>query len=287
MTPVVALTIAGSDSGGGAGAQADLLTFAAHGVHGACALSAVTAQNTNGVQGIVEIDPDFVAAQVRSVVSDLAVRAVKTGMLATGATVRCVTRLAADGVLPNLVVDPVLAATSGQPLLAREGVAAYRELLALATVVTPNLEEAAALTGRAPDDLGSIDAMAAAAAEIRSLGPTVVVVTGGHLAATPNGASRGSGVPGEVPDVVAGPHGVVVLRGARIDTLNDHGTGCTLSAAVAARLALGDDPLAAVRAARRYVRTALAGARGWRIGTGRGPLAHPRAPGRRVSAPSE
>ncbi|HEY3941001.1 MAG TPA: bifunctional hydroxymethylpyrimidine kinase/phosphomethylpyrimidine kinase [Acidimicrobiales bacterium] len=263
MTPTVLLTIAGSDSGGGAGLQADLATFAAHGVHGACALTAVTAQNTTGVYGVVRLDPTFVVQQVTTVCEDLDVRAVKTGMLASSDTVAAVAALAARGMLPHLVVDPVLVSSTGHLLMDEGGVGAYRDqLLAHADVATPNLREAAVLTGRAPDALRSLEDMVAAAHEIRSLGAATVVVKGGHL---------GTAVS---PDVVDGPGGLTVLEGTRIATSNDHGTGCSLSAAIAVGLAGGLDALGAIRAAKAYVALGLAGAAGWEMGSGHGPIDH-------------
>jgi hydroxymethylpyrimidine/phosphomethylpyrimidine kinase len=265
VTPLVVLTIAGSDSGGGAGVQADLKTFAAHGLYGTCALSAVTAQHTAGVKGVVVLSPTFVVDQVEAVVADLAPVAVKTGMLANPAIAAAVSDLAASGLLPNLVVDPVLVSTSGDRLMDDGGVDAYRtQLFPLATVVTPNLKEAALLTGRSPTQLQSVAALKKVAEELRSLGPVAVVVKGGHFAGDPAGA----------PDVVAGPDGTVVLEGMRIETTNDHGTGCTLSAAIAANLALGADPLTSVSRAKRYVEGALAGAASWRLGAGHGPIDH-------------
>ena len=272
MTPVVALSIAGSDSGAGAGVQADLKTFAAHGVYGTCAVTAVTAQNTLGVSDVVAIGAPFVTAQVLAVVTDFPVRAVKTGMLCGPDIVRAVAELAADGRLPNLVVDPVLVSSSGHPLLAEGGLDAYSALLPHAVVATPNLEEAAALTGRPLSDLRSVDGMARAAAELRAAGPAVVVVTGGHLPGAGGHPPPGT-TPG-APDVVAGPDGTVVLDGPRIVTRNDHGTGCTFSAAIAAHLALGHPALEAVRRGHDYVRRALAASAGWRLGAGRGPLDH-------------
>ncbi len=263
MTPTVVLTIAGSDSGGGAGLQADLATFAALGVHGACAVTAVTAQNTVAVRAVVRLDASFVVAQVDAVCEDLTVAATKTGMLATSETVGAVGQLAARGQLPNLVVDPVLVSSTGHLLMDEGGVSAYRDLLlGYALVATPNLREAAVLTGKAPDALVSVEDMVAAAEEIRSLGAITVVVKGGHLAA-----------PGS-PDVVAGPDGVTVLGGSRIETANDHGTGCSLSAAIAVGLANGLDPLSAIRAGKAYVARALAGSAGWRLGSGHGPVDH-------------
>ena len=268
MTPRIALTIAGSDSGGGAGLQADLRTFAAHGVHGCCAVTAVTAQHTAAVLGVVAIDPSFVVDQIEAVRADLAPQAVKTGMLATPATVAAVAELAAAGALVNLVVDPVLVSSSGHALMGEGGVRSYRELLLPhAAVATPNLREAAVLTGRPLRALASTSAMVEAAEEIRSLGTSLVVVKGGHFA-------RAGGDGGRSPDVVAGPSGTVILEADRVATVNDHGTGCSLSAAVAANLALGRDPEAAVRAAKAFVHRALTGASGWRLGAGHGPIDH-------------
>ncbi len=271
VTPTVALTIAGSDSGGCAGIEADLKTFAAFGLHGAVALSAVTAQHTRAVLGVVALDPSFVTAQIDAVVDDLSPKAVKTGMLATPAIVAAVADEARAGRLHNLVVDPVLVSTSGHPLMDPGGVDANRDLLLPhAAVLTPNLAEAAMLTGRPPDALATTEDMASAASELRALGAQMVVVKGGHL-------DRRAGGPREPigsPDVVAGPEGTVVLAGDRVATGNDHGSGCTLSAAIAAGLALGTAPIDAVAAAKDYVRRALCGAVGWRLGSGRGPLDH-------------
>jgi hydroxymethylpyrimidine kinase/phosphomethylpyrimidine kinase len=261
-TPRTALTIAGSDSGGGAGAQADLKTFAAHGVHGACALTAVTAQNTAEVRGVVALEPSFVRLQVETVLDDLDVRSTKTGMLANAAVVAEVAALAAEGRLPRLVVDPVLVTSSGHRLLEPDGVAAYLELLLPhATVVTPNLHEAAAFGGTDVAELAEVGARIEVAEKIRAAGPLWVVVKGGHLTDSAD-------------DVVAGPDGTSVLEGARVASGNDHGTGCTLSAATAANLALGMSVPDALRAAKSFVTRALAGAAGWRLGSGHGPLDH-------------
>jgi len=261
-TPPTALTIAGSDSGGGAGIQADLKTFAAHGVHGTSALTAITAQNTTHVRGVVALDADFVRLQIETVLDDFAVLSVKTGMLAHRATVDAVADLAEAGQLPNLVVDPVLVSSSGQALMAPEGLAAYLErLLPHALVVTPNLREAGALTGIDVAALMSVPAMIEAAELIRARGARYVVVKGGHLTDAAH-------------DVVAGPGGVTVLEAVRVVTGNDHGTGCSLSAAVAARLARGDNVLEAVRGAKAFVAQGLAGAAGWRLGAGHGPIDH-------------
>ena len=261
-TPPAALTIAGSDSGGGAGAQADLKTFAALRVHGTSALTAVTAQNTMGVRGSVALDPAFVRLQIEAVLDDFAVRSVKTGMLADGAIVAEVACLAEQGRLPGLVVDPVLVSSTGHSLLASDGVAAYLErLLPQALVATPNLREAAVLGQTTVDALVPLEARVAVAEEIRARGARWVVVKGGHLTDSAD-------------DVVVGPEGVTVLPGTRVETGNDHGTGCSLSAAITAHLAQGDEVLDAITAAKDSVRRALAGSAGWRLGAGHGPVDH-------------
>lgn len=282
MTPVVALTVAGSDSGGGAGIQADLKTFAAMGVHGACAVTAVTAQHTTAVVAVTPVDPEMVTAQVQAVLDDLGAAAVKTGMLATPATVAAVADLAAAGRLPNLVVDPVLVSSTGHALMDEGGVEAYRRLLLPhAVVATPNLREAALLTGRRLADLGTVDAMTEAAQELRSLGAATVVVKGGHLPAAVSAAPSPTGKKPRIeggalgcPDVMAGPDGTVVLPAERVVTGNDHGTGCTLSAAIAAGLALGAEPSDAVATAKEFVHRALLGAAEWHLGAGHGPIDH-------------
>jgi hydroxymethylpyrimidine/phosphomethylpyrimidine kinase len=261
-TPPTALTIAGSDSGGGAGAQADLKTFAALRVHGTCALTAVTAQNTAEVRGVVALEPTFVRQQVESVLDDFAVRSVKTGMLATAATVAVVSDLARSGLLPRLVVDPVLVSSTGHRLLEPAGVAAYLEhLLPHALVVTPNLREAAVLGDTDVESLRPLEARVAVAELIRATGARYVVVKGGHLTDSAD-------------DVVAGPDGIRVLPGERVDTGNDHGTGCTLSAAIAAHLAGGVAVPEAITQAKHFVARALAGGAAWRLGSGHGPLDH-------------
>jgi len=262
VTPKVALTVAGSDSGGGAGIQADLKTFAAHGVYGTSAITAVTAQHTAAVLRVAAVDPDMVLAQVHAVLADLPPAAVKTGMLANPAIVRVLAELAERRLLPRLVVDPVLVSTSGDVLMEDGGVEAYRDLLLPhAGVVTPNLAEAALLAGRDPDELDTVEAMADTAEWLRKLGTNVVVVKGGHLER-------------EAVDVLAGPGGVVVLDSERLATRNDHGTGCSLSAAIAAQLALGAPAMTAVERAKSYVHRALSGAADWRLGSGHGPIDH-------------
>jgi hydroxymethylpyrimidine/phosphomethylpyrimidine kinase len=262
-TPLVALTVAGSDSGGGAGMQADLKTFAAHGVFGASALTAVTAQNTAEVRGVVVMEPAFVRLQIETVLRDFDVAAMKTGMLANEGIVNEVAELAAAGVLPPLVVDPVLVSSSGHPLMEPAGVDAYlTRLLPHALVVTPNLREAAVLGATTVEALAAdVEARVEVSEKIRTSGVGWVVVKGGHLTTSAD-------------DVVAGPTGVVVLPGTRVATGNDHGTGCSLSAAIAANLARGLGVLPAVEAAKDYVARALAGGAQWHLGAGHGPLDH-------------
>jgi len=256
----VAMTIAGSDSGGGAGLQADLRTFAAHGVFGTSAVTAVTAQNTAEVRAVHVVEPAFVELQIETVLADLPVASVKTGMLASAATVAAVGRWAADGRLPNLVVDPVLVASTGRPLLGEGGVASYLELLLPhALVVTPNTREAALLTGAPVED---VDGMVRAAHRLVDTGARAVVVKGGHLAG------------GRAPDVVVVDGALHVLDGPRISSPNDHGTGCTLSAATAALLALHTDVLEAITRAKAFVTAALQGSATWHLGAGHGPLDH-------------
>jgi hydroxymethylpyrimidine/phosphomethylpyrimidine kinase len=252
------MTIAGSDSGGGAGLQADLRTFAAHGVHGACAVTAVTAQNSVTVTDYVALDPRMVVAQVEAVVSDMPVAAVKTGMLANRGIVAAVADVVRRHALPHLVVDPVMVAKGGARLLDADAEKAYVEhLFALTEVLTPNLPEAEVLLGR---PVRTREAMREAARALRAQGPRVVVVKGGHLPG------------GEAVDVFYDGERLEELAAPRIDTRHTHGTGCTYSAAVAARLALGEAPLAAVRGAKDYLTEALRGA--YAVGHGHGPVDH-------------
>ena len=230
----VALTIAGSDPGGGAGIQADLRTFAAFGVHGASVIAALTAQDAGGVRAIAEVAPAFVAEQLDTVLGDLEVRAVKTGMLHRAAVIDVLVARR----LPLLVVDPVMAASRGGTLLEPTGVAALRDrLLPLATLVTPNLHEAEVLTGLTVADPAG---MREAARALVALGAGAALVKGGHLA-------------GDAVDVLYDGHGFRELRAPRIEGRRLHGTGCVLSAAIAAGLALGDDLADAVAEAKRYV----------------------------------
>ena len=257
-----ALTSAGSDSGGGAGVQADLKTFAAHGVYGTSAITAVTAQNTLGVTAWEPVSTELVIAQIEAVADDLAPASVKTGMLATAAIVEAVAAAIAGLDLPNLVVDPVMIAKGGDRLLREDAVVSIRtELLKLAEVATPNIPEAEVLAGAS---IRTIDDMRLAARRIRALGPRVVVVKGGHLD-DPSTA-------GFVVDVVCTPDTEFELRGPRIDTRHTHGTGCTFAAAIAAALALGQPMEEALRSARAYLEGAIRHAPG--LGAGHGPLNH-------------
>ncbi len=253
-----ALTIAGSDSGGGAGIQADLKTFAAFGVYGTSAITALTAQNTVAVTGVHVAPPEFVVAQIDAVVSDLGCDAVKTGMLATAAIVEAVAAAIRRHRLPNVVVDPVMVAKSGDHLLAGEAVEAVRRVLVpVARVVTPNIPEAEVLTGLTIRTLA--DAEAAGRAICR-MGAKTVVVKGGHLDRD------------DIVDVLVDGDRSVHLAGPRVPGVHTHGTGCTFAAAIAARLALGDDVEAAARAAQAYVRDAMRA--GVPLGAGHRPLDH-------------
>jgi len=257
-TPKVAVTIAGTDSGGGAGVAADLRTFAALGVFGTLVVTAVTAQNTLGVREFFPVPPAMVAAQLDAVLDDLPVRAAKTGMLATSAVVELLASRAAAGLLPPLVVDPVLVASSGKPMFEKDDVAgAYRDLFAWSVVVTPNLPEAELLTGRRIADL---EAMEVAARELQGLGPRLVIVKGGRRRDT------------EAVDVAFDGRSVTLLRAPWVETPNVHGTGCTFSAAIAANLALGLEPLAAALLAKGFVTRAIRGGSKWHLGAGHGPL---------------
>ena len=263
----VVLTIAGSDSGGGAGIQADLRTFAAHGVHGASAVTAVTAQNSVAVLDWVALEPGMVVRQIEAVATDMTVAAAKTGMLATAAIVSAVADAIERFTLPLLVVDPVMVAKSGDRLLEGEAEAAYRErLLPRATLVTPNLPEAEALTGHR---VRTVAEMREAARALVAMGPRAVVVKGGHLE-------------GEPIDVFFDGTRMEELTAPRIATRNTHGTGCTYSAAIAARLALGAPLLDAVRGAKAYLTEAIR--RSYSVGRGHGPVdhLHPLTSGRRT-----
>lgn len=253
-----ALTIAGSDSGGGAGVQADLKTFAAHGVYGTSAITAITAQNTVTVSAVHLVPAEVVVAQIDAVVTDLGCDAVKTGMLGTAEIVSSVAAALARLQLPHVVVDPVMVAKSGDHLLAAAAVTALkRDLLPLARVVTPNVPEAEVLVGV---PIRSVEDAVAAAHAIRAMGPAAVIVKGGHLEG-PN-----------LVDVLVDGTRVVKLATARLGGRHTHGTGCTFAAAIAARLALGEELEAAARSAQVYVAGAMRA--GIPLGAGHRPLDH-------------
>jgi hydroxymethylpyrimidine/phosphomethylpyrimidine kinase len=260
MTPI-ALTIAGSDSSGGAGIQADLRTFAALGVHGATAITALTAQNTLGVDAVQLSPPDFVLAQMRAVARDLKVGGIKTGMLGSLGIVEAVI----DGLreFPGVpvVVDPVMVAQSGDVLLEEDAIEAIRaQLMPLAVLVTPNMPEAAQLLGE--PIAHNENEMTAQAKRLRELGAAAVLLKGGH-ATTPLSV-----------DILVDAEGTHRLEAPRTPTRNTHGTGCTLSAAIAAELARGASLREAIRTAKTFVTAAIAAADQLHIGKGRGPVHH-------------
>ncbi len=259
------LTIAGSDSGGGAGIQADLKTFSALGCFGMTAITALTAQNTLGVRAIHGVPPDMLKGQIDAVVEDIGVDAVKIGMLHSPDIVRTVAEAIDRHNLQRVVLDPVMVATSGAVLVDNPAIVVLvKHLFGRAVLVTPNLDEAALLVGR---PLATEDDMQAAAQELLARGARAVLLKGGHLA-------------GEVVSDLLMTHNGLLhwMRAPRIATANTHGTGCTLSSAIAAHLALGMPLLEAVEAARAYVRGALAAGAGVLTGAGSGPLNHGYAP---------
>jgi hydroxymethylpyrimidine/phosphomethylpyrimidine kinase len=257
----IALTIAGSDSSGGAGIQADLKTFAALGVYGASAITALTAQNTQGVDAVLVVPPDFVARQIRVVARDLDLRAVKIGMLATAEIIEAVAEQlkALEGT--PVVLDPVMVAASGDVLLDEDAIETLRTvLLPRATLITPNLPEAAKLLDQ--DEAKDESAMRAQAEALRALGAQAVLIKGGHADGP------------EAVDILVDGEGELRLTAPRVATENTHGTGCTLSSAVAAELAKGASLREAVTRAKAYVTAALQHANELRIGKGRGPVHH-------------
>ena len=259
------LTIAGSDSGGGAGIQADLKTFSALGCFGMSAITALTAQNTTGVRSIHGVPPDMLRNQIDAVVEDIGVDAIKIGMLHSPEVVQTVAAAIDRHALAHVVLDPVMVATSGAVLIDSPAIAALvRELFGRAVVITPNLDEASLLAGRT---LANEQDMQAAAIELLAKGANAVLVKGGHLA--------GDVVSDLLQVAGAAPHW---MRAPRIATANTHGTGCTLSSAIAAYLALGYTLVDAVEAARLYVRGALAAGASVKTGQGSGPLNHSFAP---------
>lgn len=251
------LSIAGSDSSGGAGIQADIKTIAAHGLFAETAITALTAQNTTGVTGVFEVDPAFVVAQIDAVFEDIRPDAVKIGMVASSGIIAAIADALERQGAQNVVLDPVMVATSGARLIDEDAVEALRtRLLPLATVATPNMPEAQVLCGMAVDG----DATMERAARMLAEGKQAVLVKGGHRSDAAD-------------DVLVEADGSVTwMRGSRIDTKNTHGTGCTLSSAIACGLAEGLDVVASVRRARAYVRGALAA--GLDLGRGSGPLDH-------------
>jgi hydroxymethylpyrimidine/phosphomethylpyrimidine kinase len=257
----IALTIAGSDSSGGAGIQADLKTFTALGVYGASVITAITAQNTHGVTAIHAIPGEMITAQLAAVATDLKINAIKTGMLGDRATVEIVTAGLREFRLAPVVVDPVMVATSGDVLLAPDAISAVRhDLIPLADLITPNLHEAAYLLDMSVAH--SITDMEYQARRLLDLGAGAALVKGGHLEG------------GEAIDVLADASGVKHFASPRIASRNTHGTGCTLSAAVASGLARGLDMQDAVSAAKEFVWRAIAGGADLAIGTGNGPVDH-------------
>jgi hydroxymethylpyrimidine/phosphomethylpyrimidine kinase len=261
MTTPVALTIAGSDSSGGAGIQADLKTFAALGVYGASAITALTAQNTTGVNGIHIVPAEFLRAQIDAVFGDLEVGAVKIGMVAQLASIDAIAEALKRWSPKHVVLDPVMVASSGDRLLAAEAVDALRQkLIPLATIITPNLPEAAALLD---------GPVAASEAELEgqgrkllALGCPAVLIKGGH------------GVGSESVDYLIDANGSIALSAPRVATQNTHGTGCSLSSAIAAELAKGADLETAVRNAKTFVSAAIAAADRFTVGHGHGPIHH-------------
>ena len=260
MTPI-AVTIAGSDSSGGAGIQADLKTFSALGVYGASVVTALTAQNTTGVSAIHDVPPDFIAAQMDAVFADLDVRAVKIGMLSQAAVIETVARRLAHWQAPNIVLDPVMVATSGDRLLNQDAIDVLkRVLIPRALVITPNLPEAAALLDEA---MARTEVeMSRQGERLLALGARAVLIKGGH--------GEGS----ESVDLLVEKGSVTRLVAERVPTKNTHGTGCTLSSAIAAGLAKGEELAAAAQEAKTFVSAAIRASQRLAVGGGHGPVHH-------------
>jgi hydroxymethylpyrimidine/phosphomethylpyrimidine kinase len=253
-----AMTIAGSDSGGGAGIQADLKTFAAHNVYGTSAVTALTAQNTRGVAGVHLVPPEFVTLQIETVAADIGCDAVKTGMLGTAGIVEAVAAAVVALGLPNLVVDPVMVAKGGDRLIDADAVHAVRSVLVrLARVITPNIPEAEVLTGMTIQSLAD---MREAGERLLRMGPRAVIIKGGHLSSA------------TATDLLVTPGGALALEAPRLDVPHTHGTGCTFAAAMTARLALGQSLEEAARGAKDYVTGAMR--HGINVGSGHQPLGH-------------
>jgi len=251
------LTVAGSDSGGGAGIQADLKTFSAHGVFGMSAITAVTAQNTLGVSAVQDISADIIAKQIDAVFEDMGADAVKIGMVSQTASIEAIAKQLSKHQARNIVLDPVMISKSGFDLLQPEAKEALiKHLLPIATIITPNIHEAQAITGC---KIINVEQMEFAAREIYSLGPQTVLVKGGHLE-------------DDAVDVLYDGKGMKHFQAARVDSKNTHGTGCTLSSAIAANLALGDAVTEAVEKAKNYITEAIK--HSFPIGKGVGPVHH-------------
>ena len=261
MAVPVALTIAGSDSSGGAGIQADLKTFAAFGVYGASVITALTAQNTRAVSGVHVVPPDFVTAQLNAVFDDLDIAAVKIGMVAQLATIEAISAVLSRKSPKHVVLDPVMVATSGNRLLSTDAVSALRErLIPLASLITPNLPEAAALLG---DPVATDEtAVASQGKRLLAMGARAVLIKGGH--------GQGS----ESIDTLFSGSGMIALLAPRIPTANTHGTGCSLSSAIAAGLAKGETLEQAVRSAKTWITAAIETADSLGVGKGHGPIHH-------------
>ena len=254
------LTIAGSDSGGGAGIQADLKTFAAHGCYGMSVITALTAQNTVGVTAIHDVPSDFVAAQLDAVLTDIGVDAVKIGMLSTPAVIETVAERMRHYRVGNIVLDPVMVATSGDRLLRDDAIDVLRTtLLPLATIITPNLPEAEVLLERS---IGSSAELEKAASDLLALGASAALVKGGHFDDQHS------------DDALAYPGGFAWIKAERISTRNTHGTGCTLSSAIAAGLGSGLELVDAVTQAKQYITGAIAAGKHYNLGQGHGPVCH-------------
>ena len=254
----VALTIAGSDSGGGAGIQADLKTFQAFGCFGTSAITAITCQNTKGVSALQGIDPDIVSGQIRAVVEDLPVKAAKTGMLFSADIIRAVRRLRREVLLFPFVVDPVMVSTSGHRLLEKDAEKEMIDFLSLATLITPNIPEAEVILGRRIENVAMMEK---AAEEIAQITGTAVLLKGGHLSDD-----------SDVTDIFYDRSSLEKIVSPRIKTKNTHGTGCTLSAAITACLARGENMETSVRTSIAFLHRAILAAPG--IGSGNGPLNH-------------
>jgi hydroxymethylpyrimidine/phosphomethylpyrimidine kinase len=261
MAVPVALTIAGSDSSGGAGIQADLKTFAAFGVYGASVITALTAQNTRAVSGVHVVPPDFVTAQLNAVFDDLDIAAVKIGMVAQLSTIEAIAAVLSRKLPKHVVLDPVMVATSGDRLLSADAVSALRErLIPLASLITPNLPEAAALLG---DPVASDEAAIASQGQrLLAMGARAVLIKGGH------GQGR------ESIDYLFSSGDIIALPAPRIATKNTHGTGCSLSSAIAAGLAKGETLEQAVRSAKTWITAAIEAADSLGVGHGHGPIHH-------------